>query len=151
MTKPASLPGWAREIEGKFASAIAEFGLRVVAFDDEQAFLIGTNFILDIAAERDGVEIDYLERAADGELHAYSLRHLLKARFSPRDRDAHLKHGEPMGVAARRSASLDYYVSITTERCRDLLAGDKSWLDRDRDRTVRRNDLVVRALRGEPR
>ena len=130
----------------RLSREIAEFGLRWKRVTPAEVLLIGQTFALDFGADRDGVDVSYLERTAAGQLAAYTLRFVEKERFTAADR---VLFGSPDSLLDRRKASLDGLLSGLSNHCRDILSGDKSWLDRDAWRTVRPSDPVIAALAGE--
>ncbi|MHB1059897.1 MAG: hypothetical protein ACYC0F_18645 [Rhodanobacter sp.] len=112
----------------KLGPVIEEYRLKIIRVDDEEALVVGSNYALRFAADRDSLDVAYIERNSRSRLTAYTLRPLVMQRFTPEDR---ANYGHPMTVKDRLLASLSVYASGLANRCRDVLSGDKSWLRRD--------------------
>jgi hypothetical protein len=132
-------------VSEKFRGAIASFALSVVRIDDSDALLLADSFALRFSADRDGVEVSYIERDKQGELSAFTLRPLVMKRFTAEDR---ANFGTPMSLEDRWNASLKVYASGLEKRCRDVLTGEKNWLERDAWSIGTPDKAVTVALRG---
>lgn len=115
-------------LAAKFGPLIEEYRLRVIRIDDAEALVVGSNYALRFAADRDSLDVTYIERDNRAQLAAYTLRPLVMQRFTPEDR---ANYGHPATMKDRLLASLSVYASGLANRCRDVLSGDKSWLRRD--------------------
>ena len=112
----------------KLGAVIEEYRLNVIRVDDEDALVVGPNYALRFSADRDSLDVTYIDRDRRSQFAAYTLRPLVMQRFTPEDR---ANYGRPMTVKDRLLASLSVYASGLANRCRDILGGDKSWLKRD--------------------
>lgn len=127
-------------------SLIKEFGLKVIRLDDVEALLVSQSYALNFAADRDGLDVMYIERDRHGQLAAYTLRPLVLERFTQEDR---VRYGSPTMMKERLIASLNVYASGLGNRCRDVLSGDKSWLKRDSWSAGKPSAAAERALQNE--
>ena len=131
----------------KLQPTIEEYQLKVIRIDDEEALVVGSTYALHFAvADRDGLDVSYIERDQRSQLLAYTLRPLVMERFTPEDR-AH--YGNPTTMKERVGASVNVYASGLANRCRDVLSGDKSWLKRDSWGAGRLSAEVEKVLVGE--
>lgn len=115
-------------LAAKLSALIEEYGLKVVGVDAAEALVVGVNYALQFSADRDGLDVTYIERDRHGQLSAYTLRPLVMQRFTQEDR---MHYGSPGTIKERLMASLNVYASGLANRCRDVLSGEKSWLKRD--------------------
>lgn len=67
-------------------------------------------------------------------------------RFTAEDRE---NYGHPVTVKDRLLGSLSVYASGLVNRCRDVLSGDKSWLERGSWRKEDPSPMVEKILQGE--
>ena len=112
----------------KLRAVIEEYRLKVFRIDDDEALLVGSTYALRFAADRDSLDVAYIDRNGRSGLSIYTLRPLVMQRFTPEDRAS---FGHPMTMKDRLLASLSVYASGLASRCRDVLSGDKSWLGRE--------------------
>jgi hypothetical protein len=115
-------------LTSKLSALIKEYGLKVVRVDATEALLVGSSYALQFSADRDGLEVIYIERDCYGQLTAYTLRPLVMQRFTQEDR---MGYGSPITIKERLLASVSVYASGLENRCKDVLMGEKSWLKRD--------------------
>lgn len=115
-------------LAAKLRSLIEEYKLKVIRVDDEEVLVVGSNYALRFSADRDSLDVAYIDRNGRSGLAVYTLRPLAMQRFMPEDR---ANYGNPVTVKDRLLASLSVYASGLSNRCRDVLGGDKSWLKRD--------------------
>lgn len=128
----------------KMGSVVAEYQLKIVPLDEMEALLVGKNYALHFSADRDGVEVSYLERDRRSGLTAYTLRPLVMQRFTKEDQ---MKYGNPETVLERMSSGVSVYASGLANRCRDVLSGEKTWLKRDAWAADKPSEEVERVLR----
>lgn len=133
-------------LTAKLRSVIEEFRLKIIRVDDEEALVVGSNYALRFSADRDSLDVAYIERNNRSRLTAYTLRPLVMQRFTPDDR---ANYGHPMTVKDRLLASLSVYASGLANRCRDVLSGDKSWLKRDSWCEENPSPAIEQLLQGE--
>ena len=129
------------EVERSFHDAILGHQLQVRTVDNSEVLLVGKRFALSISHGRDGVEIGYVEVVGDGKYSFLSITRFLGVlRFLPEDRAL---FGAPGGTVDEQiRASLRVISSGVTNRCSDILEGEKSWLD-----SLRKKDPA--AYKGE--
>jgi hypothetical protein len=130
----------------KLGPVIEEYRLKVIRVDDEEALVVGSNYALQFSADRDSLDVAYIERNSRSRLAAYTLRPLVMQRFTPEDR---ANYGHPVTVKDRLLASLSVYASGLANRCRDVLSGDKSWLRRDSWSEESPSPVIEQLLHGE--
>lgn len=130
----------------KLRPVIEEYRLRVVRVDDAEALVVGLNYALRFSADRDSLDVTYIERDHRSKLAAYTLRPLVMRRFTPEDR---ANYGHPATVKDRLLASLSVYASGLANRCRDVLSGDKSWLRRDSWNEENPAPMIAQLLQGQ--
>jgi hypothetical protein len=130
----------------KLESVIEEYRLKVIRVDDEEALVVGSNYALRFAADRDSFDVAYIDRNGRCGLAVYTLRPLVMQRFTPEDR---ANYDHPVTVKERLLASLNVYASGLANRCRDVLSGDKSWLRRDSWGEGSPSPAIEQLLQGE--
>jgi hypothetical protein len=113
----------------KLATIISDFKMKVGRVDDFEAVLVADEYSLLFSFDREGVDVKYVDTSLNGDLLVYTLRSVVMERFTADDR-AH--YGKPQTMNERILASLSVYSSGLSNTCRDVLAGDKGWLKRDR-------------------
>lgn len=127
MTNTAS-SGFDALLATELAPVIEKYALRVKPHDASEAFLIGKGYVLDFAADREGVELTYIARDQKKQLMSYTLRPLIMQRFKPEDRAA---YGNPQTIHEQWIASLRVFAVGLQLRCADVLSGERSWLRAD--------------------
>jgi hypothetical protein len=125
-------------------TVIQRYRLAVVAPDDSEVFLVGSDFALWFAFDREGITAAYLDIRVDQSVSAYTLRPLTLSRFTPSDREVYGNPQTPRDVIV---ASLNVYAIGLIRHCDDVLSGDKSWLRRDDWKTVPPGEPSLRVLR----
>lgn len=130
----------------KLGAVIEEYRLRIIRVDDAEALVVGSNYALRFAADRDSLDVTYIERDRRSQLAAYTLRPLVMQRFTPEDR---AYYGHPATMKDRLLASLSVYSSGLANRCRDVLGGDKSWLRRDSWSEAKPTPAIEQLLQSE--
>jgi len=130
----------------KLRSVIEEYRLKVIRVDDEEALVVGSSYALRFSADRDSLDVAYIERNSRSKLTAYTLRPLVMQRFTPEDR---ANYGHPVTLKDRLLASLSVYASGLANSCRDILSGDKSWLRRDSWSEENPSPAIEQLLQGE--
>lgn len=133
-------------LSATFAPIINEYHLKVIGINACEALVIGPNYALLVGADRDGVEVEYIDRDQRHQLAVYGLRSLTMERFTPEDRS---NYGQPSTKEERLVASLNVYAAGLANRCRDVLSGDKSWLKRDRWQGLKLNSSIEQILSRE--
>lgn len=121
------------------------FRMKVVRVSETEALLVGSGYALRFSADRDGLELSYIERTGREQLASYTLRPLVMQRFTPSDRAG---YSDQALLEGRLVASVRVYASGLVNRCCDVLAGDKAWLRRDGWREADPSLAVERALQG---
>lgn len=112
----------------EFKDICVLYGLRVVAVDEMEALLIGQRYALRFSADHDGLDVSYIEQnSTTDRLDVFTLRPLVMQRFTAADRD---HYGKPTKLSDRLAASVRVYAAGLANRCADVLAGEKSWLNR---------------------
>jgi hypothetical protein len=111
----------------ELARLVGEYGLRLISLDSYEVFLMGPGYVLDFAADREGVELSYIECGDKGQLTAYTMRPLIMKRFRPEDRE---NFGSPITLRDRWAAALRVYAAGLRNRCQDVLKGERGWINR---------------------
>jgi hypothetical protein len=112
----------------KMRSVLSEYQLKVIPIDDEEALIVGRNYALHFSADRDGVEVSYIDHDKQYGLTEYAFRPLVMQRFTKEDRN---HYGNPVTILERINSGISVYASGLVNSCRDVLSGDKSWIKRD--------------------
>ena len=131
----------------KLGPVVEKYRLKIIRVDDEESLVVGSNYALRFAADRDGIDdVMYIERNHRSRLIAYTLRPLFMQRVTPEDS---ANFGHPMTMKDRRTASLSVYASWLTHRCHDVLEGDKSWLRESWRDEIEPSPVIEQFLQGE--
>jgi hypothetical protein len=104
-----------------------EYELRAVEVDALEALLVGESFALRFVADREALDVSYLEHDRGQLLAAFMLRPLIMERFTAADR---MHYGNPVTAEERLAASVRVYAAGLAHRCGDVLSGDRSWIRR---------------------
>lgn len=114
-------------LEQDFKEAISRHNLRLILLDQSEGMLVGRGFAISISYDREGVDVGYVECSGNGTWTFHHITNMLaRQRFMQQDRDL---YGVPPDVVDERiKASLRVIASGLTNRCDDILGGDKSWL-----------------------
>lgn len=116
------------EVEKHFSMAITNYQLRVLAFDQYEVILLGNGFALCLSYDREGVNVGYIEITSD---HSFILHRITNFigmnRFLPEDRQ--LFGSPPNTTEEQVRSSLRVIASGITHRCKDILSGEKTWLE----------------------
>jgi hypothetical protein len=130
----------------KFGALIDEYRLKIIRVDDVEALVVGPNYALRFAADRDSLDVTYIERDHRSRLAAYTFRPIVIQRFTPEDRAS---YGHPTTIKDRLIGSLSVYAAGLANRCRDVLGGDKSWLRRNSWSEAKPAPAIEQLLQGE--
>lgn len=116
------------EVEQHFKEVISRYQMQAVPFDQSEVLLVGKDFALSVSYDREGVEIGYIEPASEGAFAYHRITNMLGIhRFLPDDRKL---FGNPANtVEDQVRASLRVIASGLTNRCVDILSGDRAWLN----------------------
>ncbi|MDR1163762.1 MAG: hypothetical protein LBM17_08035 [Candidatus Accumulibacter sp.] len=123
------------QVEKYFKEATDRYHLRVVPFHDSKVFLAGSDYAVSITWSRDGIDVWYYELTAKGAFVHYCIDDMItKFRFSAEDNKHYGNPGNTLDD--RNCALLRVVASRLTNRCGDILSGDRAWLGvlRDKDR-----------------
>ncbi len=116
------------EVERSFHEAILRHQLRVLLVDQSEVLLAGKRFALSISYGRDGVDVGYVEVIGNGNFSFLLITNMLGVvRFLPEDRALFGSPGNAVDEQVR--ASLRVISSGVTNRCSDILEGERAWLD----------------------
>lgn len=116
-----------QEVEQHFKEAISRYQMRVVPFDQSEVLLVGQDFSLSVSHDRESVEICYIEPTTRGAFAFYRITNMLGMhRFLPNDRKL---FGNPSNTEEQVRASLRVISSGLTNRCADILSGNREWLN----------------------
>lgn len=108
------------------------YGLGVAPVGDDVVVLVGSDFAVQVMADFDVVHVAYIELPAGGAPRAVGLdAYLQDQRFTAEDR---AQFGQPVGRTAYVLAALRVVVSGLSQRCDDILRGERAWLERLRRR-----------------
>jgi hypothetical protein len=123
------------EVQQSFRAIISRFGFHVVAVNNRECLLVDDGFALSIYYDREGVDVNYIERVKnDWKLYRISGLLVLQ-RFTQEDS---AQYGPPaFGIVDRTRASLRVFASGLENRCADILSGDQAWLMRLKDHDAR--------------
>lgn len=130
------------EVEQHLSEAISNFKLQLCPVDNSQIILIGKHFALTVSRDRENIEVGYVEFSSQKSFMFHRITNFIGLnRFLPADSAC---YGHPdNSIEAQFRASFRVVVSGLTNRCKDILEGDKSWLIE-----LRRKDEM--AWKGEP-
>lgn len=108
-----------------FAGVVRKFGLKFIPVDDTEFLLAGSDFAVSIAYDRDGLDVNYIDKTRSGP-QSYRLTNFLSSqKFTSEDR---LLYGQPITGVDRIMASMRVFASGLENRCPDILNGGKAWL-----------------------
>lgn len=115
------------EVEQHFKEAINRYQMRVLPLDQSEVFLVGKGFALSVSYDREGVDIGYVEPVPGSAFVFHRITNMLgMQRFLPDDRKL---FGSPANTVEEQvRASLRVIAAGLTNRCADILSGDKAWL-----------------------
>jgi hypothetical protein len=130
----------------KLQPALERFGVTLLRVDETEAIFLGSTFGLHLFTFRDDVDLFYIERGADAKLLEFPLRPLTMARFTHED---NALYGDPVSIRDVLASGLAVYASGLSERCQDVLRGEKAWLKRDVWDGTPANAFAEEALRGK--
>ena len=121
-------------LAAELSTLIEQYNLEVKRIDHSEALLLGRSYALLFQADLDGLEVFYIDWESTGLTVCYTLRTLTVERFTA---DDVRKFGTPLTASEKITAELRVYASGLLNRCRDVLAGEKHWLDKERWRSKR--------------
>lgn len=115
-----------REASELLNSPIKEFNLSISPIDEYECLISGKTFSLSIALEREGIEINYIDKTIKGKRSYRLTNYLSTQRFTASDRSL---FGSPSSNDERAQSSLRVFASGIANHCSDILSGDKTWLE----------------------
>jgi hypothetical protein len=138
-------PALAQRLAAEFGPVLAQYGLTVVAVNGIEALLVCPKYALHFMADREGVEVAYIERDKKGLLAEFGLGHLFFDRFTDEDS---ARYGQPVGINEHIDASIRVKASGLINRCQDVLAGETGWIRRHAWTPSRPSAAVEQAVRS---
>lgn len=111
-----------------FSDIMDKYNLEFVVYNNDEFFLVGNGFALDVFVDRRDRYSDmwYVSLSGDGIIRFHTLKYISLERFTPHDRSI---AGKPQNEEERIEANFKIKAYAFLNHCHDILSGDEKWLE----------------------